>query len=103
MPLFIYTTIKVVDNKVCEEDGMVYGSDKDGAIRYLSSLGYVIRDMREASRDDIRLARLKAFRANFNQSKIPPLKNVSSVRRVKWEYLVLFLIVLGGLLIWRLL
>jgi hypothetical protein len=102
MPLFVYTTIKIIDNKVHEEDGMIYGSDKDGAIRYLSSLNFVIRDLREANKDDVRIARLRAFRDGFN--KPIPKVMISPIRRIKWKFLVLFLIVvLCGWLIWRLL
>jgi len=102
MPLFVYTTVRIIDNKVYEEDGMIYGSNKDEVTRYLSSLSYVVRDMREANGNDIKLARLKAFRASFNQPKTPKIM-IPPVKRIKWKYLVLFLIVLFGCLIWRLL
>jgi len=108
MPLFIYTLVKVDKSRmnVKEDTGLIYGKDVNQVIENLSSFGYLVRDIREANRDDVRIARLKDFRNDIASGParvfLKPANNVKHFKSLFWLFWFLLFLVIG-VIIWQVL
>lgn len=101
MPLFAYTSIKIIDGKVHEHDEMIHGPNKDSVNKYLNYRGIIIRDLREADYNDTMLARLRTIRDNMSTPAVSMnvTKPIGGVRWMFWFLVVVLIITVW--LIWR--
>jgi len=99
MPLFVYTVVKIRQNKIEEDIGFMYGNNPIQIRTNLSAYGYLVRDVKLADHDDMKIARLRHFRNKIVGTD--HIRVVAAVKKKKfWLFWFLVILLAMGVLAW---
>lgn len=100
MPAYSYTVIVTEHNSITEVSGVVEASDIETARQTLTKNGYLVRNLRPATAEEIKLEVLRKYRKKLmgkpptpSLPRTPPTHTLDEfVRPLPWKYLIMALI-----------